>query len=240
MARLGPLSFSTHIQGVGMHDFKSWKSWVLALTCLSAVAANAHPHLRLAYQLLPVFTQDQLSAVRVSWQMDPMNSSLVRDNIDLNQNGQLDPDELAAFAQTNQDLMAGFQYFLTIEGDGPDPAPLAFDVKGFSARDAGRGFQGGIYLEFTAVLKTTAPLRSVHLQMQDPTWFIGFEPRLGQVLASTSASNCDSSFTREKRNTPTQGVQEVQRIHVQCASGSVAQPNTQVSPTQEPIQGDKT
>jgi ABC-type uncharacterized transport system substrate-binding protein len=221
-----------------MHDLKSWKSWVLALTCLSAPAAHAHPHLRLAYQLLPVFTQDQLSAVRVSWQMDPMNSSLVRDNIDLNQNGQLDPDELAAFAQTNQDLMAGFQYFLTIEGDGPEPAPLAFDVQGFSARDAGRGFQGGIYLEFTAVLKHTAPLRSLHLQMQDPTWFIGFEPRLGQVLAS--ASDCDASFTREKRLTPTQGVQEVQRIHVQCASGSAAQPNTQVSPPKEPIQGDKT
>lgn len=221
-----------------MHDFKSWKKWILALTCLSAVAAHAHPHLRLAYQLLPVFTQDQLSAVRVSWQMDPMNSNLVRDNIDLNQNGQLDPDELAAFAQTNQDLMAGFQYFLTIEGDGPDPAPLAFDVQGFSARDGGRGFQGGIYLEFTAVLKTTATLRSLNLQMQDPTWFIGFEPRLGQVLASSS--DCDSSFTREKRQTLTQGVQEVQRIHVQCALGSSAQPNTQVSPTQEPIQGDKT
>lgn len=221
-----------------MRCLKNWKWWVLALTCWGCAAAQAHPHLRLAYQLLPLFSQDKLSAVRVSWQMDPMNSSLVRDNIDLNQNGQLDPDELAAFAQTNQDLMAGFQYFLSIEGDAPDKAPLSFDVQGFSARDAGRGFQGGIYLEFTAVLKTMAPLRSLHLQMQDPTWFIGFEPRMGQVLAS--ASDCESSFTREKRQTPTQGVQEVQRIFVQCASGSAAQPNTQTSTTTEPTPGDKT
>lgn len=221
-----------------MQNLKSLKWWVLALTCWSAAAANAHPHLRLAYQLLPVITQGKLSAVHVSWQMDPMNSSLVRDNIDLNQNGQLDPDELAAFALTNQAVMAGFQYFLTIEGDGPDKAPLAFDVQGFSARDAGRGFQGGIYLEFTAVLKTDTPSSSLHLQLQDPTWFISFEPRMGQVLAS--ASDCVSSFMRKKRQTPTQGVQEVQRIHVQCASGSVAQPNAQASPTQEPNQGDKT
>lgn len=210
---------------------------LVACLVLSSGWVYAHPHLRLAYQLTPLLSQDNVTAVQVSWQMDHMNTALVRENIDLNQNGLLDADELAAFAKTNQDLMGSFNYFLTIE-DGLLKTPLAFEVKEFSARDAGRGFQGGIYLEFTAVLKNAAKLTSLQMQMQDPTWFIGFEPRMGRVLAA--ASDCDSSFTREKRLTPSQGEQEVQRIHIQCASGSPAQPNAHVSPTTELNNGDNT
>jgi ABC-type uncharacterized transport system substrate-binding protein len=214
-----------------------FKASLIALLTVGMGVVQAHPHLRLAYQLTPMLSQDSVTAVQVSWQMDHMNTALVRENIDLNQNGLLDADELAAFAKTNQDLMVGFNYFMTIE-DGLLKTPLAFEVKEFSARDAGRGFQGGIYLEFTAVLKNAHNLNSLNMQMQDPTWFIGFEPRMGRVLAA--ASDCDSSFTREKRLTPSQGEQEVQRIHIQCASGSPAQPNAQVSPTTELTNGDNT
>jgi len=73
------------------------------------------------------------------------------------------------------------------------------------------------------------------LQMQDPTWYIGFSPRMGQVL--TADSECNSDFTREKRQTPSQGEQEVQRIVVQCTSGSAARPDVQISPTPGPING---
>lgn len=220
-----------------MNFLKPLKLSALALTLCAVSVAQAHPHLRLAYQLTPLLSQDHVTAVQVSWQMDHMNTALVRENIDLNQNGLLDADELAAFAKTNQDLMGGFNYFLTIE-DGLLKTPVAFEVQGFSARDAGRGFQGGVYLEFTAVLKNATKLTSLQMQMQDPTWFIGFEPRMGRVLAA--ASDCDSSFTREKRLTPSQGEQEVQRIHIQCASGSPAQPNAHVSPTTELNNGDNT
>lgn len=220
-----------------MNFLKPLKLSVLALTVCAASVAQAHPHLRLAYQLTPLLSQDNVTAVHVSWQMDHMNTALVRENIDLNQNGLLDADELAAFAKTNQDLMGSFNYFLTIE-DGLRKTPLAFEVKEFSARDAGRGFQGGIYLEFTAVLAHSPKLNSLHMQMQDPTWFIGFEPRMGRVLAA--ASDCESSFTREKRLTPSQGEQEVQRIQIQCAAGAPAQPNAHVSPPTELTNGDNT
>jgi len=73
------------------------------------------------------------------------------------------------------------------------------------------------------------------LQMQDPTWYIGFMPRMGKVLAADS--DCSSDFTREKRQTPSQGEQEVQRIVVQCAKGSVAQPDAHVSLFNEPDKG---
>jgi ABC-type uncharacterized transport system substrate-binding protein len=196
--------------------------------------AQAHPHLRLAYQLDPLLEQGRLKGFHVSWQMDAQNTLMVRENIDLNQNGKLDPDELQAFADTNQALMKQFQYFLTIE-EGQSGKPLPFDVQDFVARDAGKGFQGGIYLEFTTKLSADLPLDQVKLQMQDPTWFIGFEPRMGKVLSSQS---CASDFTREKRLTPNQGEQEFQRIHVQCAPGSAARPEAQVSPTIGSINGD--
>lgn len=197
----------------------------------------AHPHLRLSYRLTPVLADGVVTAIQVSWQIDPVNSQIIRQNIDLNENGALDEEELQAFATTNQALMQPYQYFLTIE-NAANAQPIPFAVEQFSTRDAGKGFQGGIFWEFTANLQTAFPLQSLQLQMQDPTWYIGFEPLMGKVLASNS--DCESHFTREKRATPTQGEQEVQRIFIQCAAVPAAQPNAQLSPQLEPIHGDDT
>jgi len=215
-------------------SFVKLKASLIALLATGLGVAHAHPHLRLAYQLDPLLEQGRVTGLHVSWQMDAQNSLLVRENIDLNQNGVLDPDELQAFAQTNQALMSQFNYFLTLE-DGASKKPLSFETTPMTARDAGKGFQGGIYLEFTVQLKTATASTDFQMQLQDPTWYIGFEPRLGKVLASASA--CQSSFTREKRLTPTQGEQEFQRIHVQCAAGSAAHPEAQLSPPKGPNNG---
>jgi len=205
-------------------------TWMLLGTGL----AQAHPHLRMAYQIQPLLANGALRGFHISWQMDAPSSLQVRENIDLNQNGLLDPDELQAFADSNSPLMHPYNYFLTIE-DGKTAAPLAFEVHNFSARDGGRGFQGGIYFEFDVQLSQAISHNQARLQMQDPTWYIGFMPRMGQVLATES--DCSSDFTREKRQTPTQGEQEVQRIVVQCLSGSVARPDVQISPNHGPING---
>jgi ABC-type uncharacterized transport system substrate-binding protein len=207
----------------------------VAWMALGAGLAQAHPHLRMAYQIQPLLANGALRGFHISWQMDTPSSLQVRANIDLNQNGVLDPDELQAFADSNSPLMKPYNYFLTIE-DGKSAAPLPFDVFNFSARDGGRGFQGGIFLEFDVQLSHPIKHNQAQLQMQDPTWYIGFMPRMGQVLAADS--ECSSDFTREKRQTPTQGEQEVQRIVVQCTAGSVARPAAQISPIHGPINGD--
>ena len=195
----------------------------------------AHPHLRMAYQIQPLLADGALHGFHISWQMDAQNSLLVRENIDLNHNGQLDPDELQAFADGNRSLMQPYAYFLTLE-DGQSAMPLSFEVRNFSARDAGRGFQGGVYLEFDVELTQALHHNQAQLQFQDPTWYIGFMPRMGQVL--TADSECHSNFTRERRQTPSQGEQEVQRIVVQCTAGAVAKPATQIPPIHGPINGD--
>jgi len=207
---------------------------LIAWVVLGSGLAQAHPHLRLAYQIQPLMANGALRGFHISWQMDAPSSLQVRENIDLNQNSVLDPDELQAFADSNSPLMKPYNYFLTIE-DGKSSAPLPFEVIKFSARDGGRGFQGGIYLEFEVQLSQPISHNQARLQMQDPTWYIGFSPRMGQVLAADS--ECNSDFTREKRQTPTQGEQEVQRIVVQCTSGSAARPEVQISPTHGPING---
>ena len=201
-----------------------WHSW-----------AVAHPHLRMAYQIQPLLANGALRGFHISWQMDAPNSLQVRENIDLNQNAVLDPDELQAFADSNRPLMQPYNYFLTIE-DGKSAAPLPFEVVNFSARDGGRGFQGGIYLEFDVQFSQPSSHNQVQMQMQDPTWYIGFMPRMGQVLAADG--ECSSDFAREKRQTPSQGEQEVQRIVVQCLSGSVARPDMQISPIHGSVNGD--
>jgi len=215
------------------------RSFSLCVFCLLSSLiwhnlALAHPHLRLAYQIQPLLANGALRGFHISWQMDAPNSLQVRENIDLNQNGLLDPDELKAFADSNSPLMQPHNYFLTIEY-GKSATPLPFEVINFSARDGGRGFQGGIYFEFDVQLSQPISHNQAQLQMQDPTWYIGFSPRMGQVLAAES--ECNSNFTREKRQTPTQGEQEVQRIVVQCLSGSVARPDMQISPIHGPNYG---
>ena len=207
----------------------------VAWMALGAGLAQAHPHLRMAYQIQPLLANGALRGFHVSWQMDAQNSLLVRENIDLNQNGVLDPDELQAFADGNKSLMQPYNYFLTLE-DSQTAAPLAFEVKNFSARDAGRGFQGGIFLEFEVQLAQAPSRNQFQLQMQDPTWYIGFMPRMGQVLVADS--ECSANTTSEKRQTPTQGEQEVQRIVVQCTSGTAARPDAQISPNHGSINGD--
>ena len=122
----------------------------------------AHPHLRLAYRLTPVLANGMVTAVQVSWQIDPMNGQLIRQNIDLNENGVLDEEELQQFAATNQALMQPFQFFLTIE-NGVTAQPVPFSVRQFSTRDGGKGFQGGLFWEFTAELESTQPLQSLQL-----------------------------------------------------------------------------
>ena len=213
---------------------RSFTRIAVALSYLCASTVMAHPHVRVAYQVDPVLDASGIRSLQVNWQLDAMTSAQIRENVDLNKNGVLDPDELQAFAQTNQSLMQHYQYFLTIE-EAQSGKPLNFQVKDFVARDGGRGFQGGVFLEFTVQLTADKPLDQVKLQMQDPTWYIGFQPRLGQVLSSEA---CASDFTREKRLTVSQGEQEFQRIHVQCALGSAARPEAQVSPTIGSINGD--
>jgi len=208
---------------------------VISTVLLAMGLVHAHPHLRLAYQLDPMLDPSrQLTGFHISWQMDAQNTLLVRENIDLIKNGLLDPDELQAFADSNSPLMKPYNYFLTIE-DGKSATPLPFEVRNFSARDGGRGFEGGIYFEFDVLLSQPISHNQALLQMQDPTWYIGFMPRMGKVLAAES--ECNSNFTREKRQTPTQGEQEVQRIVVQCLSGSVARPDVQISPTHGSVNG---
>ena len=89
-----------------------------------------------------------------------MNGQLIRQNIDLNENGVLDEEELQQFAATNQALMQPFQFFLTIE-NGVTAQPVPFSVRQFSTRDGGKGFQGGLFWEFTAELDSTQPLQSL-------------------------------------------------------------------------------
>lgn len=217
-----------------MSTISRFIAFLMACLLLTTGLVQAHPHLRLAYQIQPLLANGALRGFHISWQMDAPSSLQVRENIDLNQNSVLDPDELQAFADSNSPLMQPHNYFLTIE-DGKSATPLAFEVRNFSARDGGRGFQGGIYFEFDVQLSQAISHNQAQLQMQDPTWYIGFMPRMGQVLASES--ECNSNFTREKRQTPTQGEQEVQRIVVQCLSGSVARPDVQISPIIGPNNG---
>lgn len=208
-----------------------------ALCLAICVASNAlaHPHVRVAYQVEPLVQSNGIRALQVNWQLDAMTSAQIRDNIDLNKNGVLDPEELQAFAEGNFELMKPHQFFLTVE-QGHLAQPIPFEVHSYRAVDAGHGFQGGVHISFVADLPASSNHTNIKVRFFDPTWYMAIQPRPGFGLAAHH--DCSTELLSETRDTSMQGQQVVQFLFVQCAKGAEVQPTAQFFPATEPTNGD--
>ncbi|HVL59531.1 MAG TPA: DUF1007 family protein [Burkholderiaceae bacterium] len=114
-------------------------AWLAACVVLSAVAmppgASAHPHVRMQYQVDPQLEHGRVVGIRVVWTMDPMTSMLIARGIDVNGNGALDAEELAAFGAGNQAVLAANRWFLSVRDDA--------GAVGFPGRCADCGARNG-------------------------------------------------------------------------------------------------
>ena len=150
---------------------RSFTRIAVALSYLCASTVMAHPHVRVAYQVDPVLDASGIRSLQVNWQLDAMTSDQIRENVDLNKNGVLDPDELQAFADGNHDLMKPSQFYLSLE-QVDNPTPVPFEVTNYRATDAGFGFQGGVHISFTVNLPASSRTQTSKFVFLTPlgTW----------------------------------------------------------------------
>ena len=215
---------------------RSFTRIAVALSYLCASTVMAHPHVRVAYQVDPVLDASGIRSLQVNWQLDAMTSAQIRENVDLNKNGVLDPDELQAFADGNHDLMKPSQFYLSLE-QVDNPTPVPFEVTNYRATDAGFGFQGGVHISFTVNLPASSPYSDLKVRFFDPTWYMAMQPRPGSGVA-TSNTACHSELLSETRDTTLQGQQVLQFLFVQCAKGIEVRPTAQIFPATELANGD--
>ena len=208
----------------------------LAWSCLFPLTVFAHPHVRVVYQVDPVFEQGSIRAMHINWQLDAMTSAQIRENIDLNKNGVLDESELQAFADSNFELMKPNEFFLTLQR-AQDATPVAFEVVNYNANDAGHGFQGGIHMTFTVQIKDESAHSGLKVKFFDPTWYMALLPQAG--FGSTSLKNaCHAEILNATSNTALQGQQVVPLMWIQCAKENEVRPTAQTFLDTEPIHGD--
>jgi ABC-type uncharacterized transport system substrate-binding protein len=167
---------------------------------LAAAAAHAHPHVRFSYIVEPVLEVDRVTALRVEWIMDPIASWFVLRGLDRNRNGVFEPDELAAFAQGNQAVLAANRYFLTLTRGGE---PLDFELP---AALQARFDDQRVVLSFA-------------VRFFDRTWFVGLD---AHDPAPVRGSACGARPVSTSLATEGWGEQVVQEIEITCAAQGLA------------------
>ena len=103
--------------------------WIVILSPLTN--AHAHPHVFIVQRLNLVFDDKGLSGIKVHWKFDDMFASMIAEGHDLNKNGQLEVNEVAAVKQNAFNYISEYSFFSFIKIDNK-PFNVKF-IKDFNA-----------------------------------------------------------------------------------------------------------
>lgn len=180
---------------------------LLACALLSASPGEAHPHARFSYQLDPVLRDGEVVALRVRWMLDPLSSLLAMRGMDLNRNGRADPEELAAFARQNDQLVAAQAYFLSLSTQ--DQPQLGFRIsQGLRAEIQAQRIQ----LHFEVALDQ--PQRDgLAVRFFDASWYVALNAEDPPVAAGHT---CQGIADNQSLETQGWGTQSVPVVRLSC------------------------
>ncbi len=205
---------------------------------LHSAPALAHPHFHFTYQLEPVVGSDGVSGLRVRFRVDAVASAQIRGAADLNRDGRLDADELAAFARGNDRLLRLQRYFLRVDAlpadtlrsealtatDADPPEPLGLQVEQpLAAVDRG---DEGIELNFGMRFATALSAGAFSVRFFDPTWNVALVPGVPVMAARHPA--CRAETRAQTLRTVGWGEQQVQSIQFRCAPADTVRPQAQL------------
>jgi ABC-type uncharacterized transport system substrate-binding protein len=223
-------------------------SLIVAAACIAALAgpAAAHPHFRFSYQVEPLMQAQALVGLRVHWWVDAVASAQIRHAADLNRDGRLDADELAAFARGNDRLLRPQRYFIRVDDASDDtsddvglalaaePPTIDLDVsQPLGAVDEG---DAGIRLHFEMRFSGAAPA-AFGVRFFDPTWNVALAPHAALLPVAASATTaCRAEHRTQTLATVGWGEQQVARLVFRCAPAEPVrlQARRSVSPRTHP------
>jgi len=187
-----------------------WLSGALLALGIGLVAppgAQAHPHARFSYQLDPTLRDGAVVGLTVRWMLDPLTSLLALRGIDANRNGVADPEELAAFARLNDQLVSAQGYFLSLSA-GTDAAPGFRVSRGLSAEQSAQRIQ--LSFEVTLEQPHRGPLT---VRLFDASWYVALSADDPPLPAGHA---CQGSAALETLETQGWGAQPVPVVRLTC------------------------
>ncbi len=146
---------------------------LLAYTCMTTVAAEAHPHVWVTMQTELLFATDgSAKGVRQAWTFDDMFSAFATTGIQAKTEGQFTRGELAPLAQENVESLKDYDYFTYAKIDGKRQKD-AFDPPVDYWLDYDPN-ETALTLHFTLPFKEPVKTKQLILEIYDPEFFIDF------------------------------------------------------------------
>ena len=182
----------------------------VALLCLSAGRATAHPHVWVTAASELIYGPDgSVTAIRHAWAFDDMFSTYALQGIATRKKGVYTRAELAPLAQTNVESLKEFNFFTFAKADGKKAKfqePVDYYLE---YRDS------LLTLHFFLPLKTPVKPRELALEVFDPAFFIDFKfAEKGPVVLVGAPAACQMQFQR-----PNDGTANAQKLGEQSFAG---------------------
>jgi ABC-type uncharacterized transport system substrate-binding protein len=169
---------------------------VVAVGCLIAATAQAHPHVWVTMQTELLYAQDgSVTGLRQAWTFDDMFSAFATMGIPAKIKGQFSREELQPLAEVNVSSLKDFDYFTyaTINGKRDkdafvDPVEywLTYDPKATV-----------LTLHFTLPFKNPVKAKVLKIEVYDPEFFIDFGFAAKQALTLVGAPPLCAGWTEK-------------------------------------------
>jgi ABC-type uncharacterized transport system substrate-binding protein len=143
----------------------------LALACLSAGTASAHPHVWVTMSSGLVYAADgTATGIRHAWTFDDAFSVYALQGLESKKRGVFTREELAPLAEVNVTSLKEYDFFTFAKADGKK-APFDEPVDYYLEYDPKRTV---LTLHFTLPFKTPVKAKQLNVEIYDPSAFIDF------------------------------------------------------------------
>ena len=160
-----------------------------------ASTALAHPHVSVTARAELIFADGKVTGIRHAWTFDKAYSAFITQGLDTNRDDKLAPEELQDLARENTESLVDFEYFTVLKANGAKQAfgaPTGYGM--VYANDQ-------VTLSYLLPLqKPTAAIRTMSLEVSDPTFFVAFTLADGAdaVTLAGAPAGCATTITRPK------------------------------------------
>lgn len=153
--------------------------WTAALT----VAAAAHPHMWVTYEMTVDYDKGTVTGVDHVWSFDDAYAAMALEGLDTNNDGKYDQHELEPLLKVNMDGLKEFNYFTVAKLGGEQ---LTFNPPAGARLEYNNGVLR-LFFHLPLAKPVLADADGLTFAVFDPSYFIDFEPEKTDAIKLSSA-----------------------------------------------------
>lgn len=182
------------VRFVGLMAIFSRVLWAMIFLWASASLGHAHPHVWVTVESQVVYAANgSVVGVRHAWTFDDMFSAFALQGLHSKTKGVFTREELAPLAEVNVTSLREYKFFTFAKANGrraPFNEPIDYWL------DYANGL---LTLHFTLPLKSPVVVRTLDLEIYDPSFFVFFEfAHQSPVTLRGGPANCKLAIERPK------------------------------------------